>query len=677
TITNSTQCIPGNGEVELEIDPATFGIKPGPVTADYSDYEYILFEGNAIDATWTNSGTSEYAYIAAGGVPALGPVIFSGLDPGIYTVIAKEAFNDNCLTNSKTFTIELDYTFDPLVFTEIQPDNTCLTLTGNGQLEETNNAFYTTGGEFEYTWFSGLDISDVSKIVEGPTNTTKLTPDTLRAGQYTLAIEIIGGPVAGLGCKTSGVANLSKQVDELIVAAAPVNPITICSYGNGDIFISEISENGTNLGNTLGYGNFMLYDSVFFEIGAANAGNGIAGTSWNLLNEASYFVTAQNLTTLCITNPLKVDVKDISENPVITVSIINPDYSCDGLTPTGVLEASANGSQITTDYNFEWEDPLGVIVSDNPNSFSASDLSANNAEVTYTITVEDISADLINDGCISTRDFTLVHQATSVYLLDPQLTVNPQTICASNGSMEVNNIFEFDPFTNNTTSESAAYIMYGAQLLESDLSISPASYGTFNQATGFFDDGSGNTDVIPAGIYYVRAQNLSTGCAYGPLTQKIVLDESKKPIVSASLDSPDYSCVGGAATGELTPIVFGGTDNDDGVINSANFTVTWVKDDGSIPTTDDGGGTWLPRAINLDVGTYTMQVTDESGNDQFCISSRDYVVTAAKRDIDITASASDQTICIPDGSIQLETISVDGNPVVLPNAGWNVVLMDN
>ncbi len=656
--TPSNQCIPGNGQVALEIDPASFGVRNDLSTADYTDYEYILFKGNTIDVNWTNPGSTEHAHIPEGGAAAA-PIIFSNLEPGTYTAIAKQGgnFSEPCFSQPVTFMIGFDYTFDLLSLVEITPDNTCATMTGNGQLDETNNAFYTTAGKFEYTWYKGTDTSVTGIVIEGPKTNTKITPDTLRAGQYSLFVEVVGaGP--GLGCTTSGIVNLNKQINKLEATAVAI-PKDVCGPGNGAIHLADISENNVLLGSTAGYGNFMLFDANFDDIGIANAGTGDTATPWNLLENDTYFVKAQNLTTLCITDPLSVKVNDISKKPVITIDMVSPDFSCNAVSPTGVLEAFADGLQDNAEYNYSWTDQLNVSVSDvAPSEFRASGLEA----ATYTITVEDISG--VNAGCISTRDITMIQQPTTVTILSVDAVPTNQTICAPNGSIVIDEIYE-DMGSGPVASGLADFTgAYTAQLLDKNLMvIDPIAnaYAAFDPTTGIF----GNMD-IPAGTYYVQASNVVTGCTFGPATQVIIKDVSKNPIIFATLDNPDFACAGGMSTGQLTASFAGGTDGDN---VPTNFNVQWY-DDNNAPLASG------ISASNLSPGMYTLEVIDGNATDQFCTTKREYLVTTARHVIDITASGTDQTICFPDGEIQIDDVIVDGGSIVNPHLSWAAELKD-
>jgi len=680
-ITHSTQCTPGNGSVELNIDPTTFGILPSLATANYSDYEYILFEGTAIDANWNASGTTEYRHIPDGTIPAGGPVIFTDLEPGQYIAVAKEAFGDNCFSEPRTFEIELRYDFDPLSLVEVTPDNTCSTPTGNGQLSETNNAFYTIGAEFEYTWYKGTDTSLPANIVEGPTNVTKFTPDTLRAGQYTLFVEIVGpGPVDGLGCTTSGVVDLNKQLDDIRIVDAPTVPNTICiSPGNGELHISDISVNSVPQGNTIGFDSFTLYNESLMDITASKPGSGTSADAWENLDPKTFFVTATNIVTQCITPPFRVEIDDISEDPVITTNILSPDYSCISGTGTGALEAFANGVQSTAEYTFTWHlgTSAGPNVSDPSDPFMADNLVASPTQA-YIIEVEDALG--TNLGCRSEKLVTLFHQATSVVVNTANPT--PQDICSPNGEIQVIEIAEYDPFTGNTTTITQPAVFTGsylAKLYNDDLSENNLSYSSFEDATGYFgvEDiaaGTFDYDVIPAGNYYVRAQNTVTGCEFGPPTQVVVRDISRNPIISASLISPDFACFDPDPgnvnhTGQLLALAEGGSDGDD---VAANFSPTWTltSSGNAVPTSGNY------NAVNLWPDTYTLTVVDTDGRDNGCVSSREFQVPVGRRNIEVFASSNNQTTCDPNAVIQIDSVTVEGVNVVDPHSSFSGILRD-
>ena len=649
-ITPSDRCDPfGNGGVSVEL--TNFPVIP--VVRGYADYDFRLYRGSTFDPD--NLATNLVELIAA---PAGGPVVFtSNLAPGIYTVVAQENFG-SCFSDPIEVIIDLNFSF-PTFNIGITADKSCVGAPdGTGQLEvqSTNPAFAL--GNFNFDWFIGSSL-EASGV---------LTPATLFANNYTLVGEITAN-IPGQGCIGDTLVNLPKVLDIIELVANPT-PNNNCAPFDGTIQITDVQENGGSIGVLPGdYVNFNIFDATLTPYAPA-AGDGVA-TPWDGIAPGNYYLQTQNDITKCYSETLQVIIDDLSQDPIITIALNSPDYACDPLLADGELDATASGSQNVAVYDFTWYQGTtgGLVVSTTP---LATNLTANSSSQLYTIEVVDIAG--ANEGCTSTKAYTLVHQPTTVYLLSSQMNLVDQSICGPNGSIEITDIYEFDPYLSTNFTESAPYVSYSAQLLEANLTPSPAgSYGTFNPATGFFEDGSGNTDVIPAGTYYVRAQDITTGCAYGPLTQVILKDVSKNPIISAILDSPDFACIGGTNTGELTPTVLGGTDND----TYPNFTINWYyKGTMTSPTTENGGGAYEDRAIDLQAGLYTIEVTDIAGLDQNCTTTRDYLVPAARHDIDILASGTDQTICIPDGTIQIDNVAVDGGNVVNPHLTWTAYLLD-
>lgn len=649
---DATQCSPGNGSLTALVDITTFGF-----AKDHSNYNYLMFEGSYVDLTWLVPGTTEYKVIDGATIadPINDPVDFGNdIEPGTYVIIAQEKAGSKCFGEPFIIEIGLNFDFPSFVFA-ITPDKSCVGGAGTGQLQETA----LPPANINYKWYLGTDTS------VGSISSTNPTTANLYSGAYTLVAEITTNlPVIdGLGCIQDSLVIVPKVLDKINIVDA-VTHNNNCAPFDGTILIIDIEENGNPVGVPGNYVDFNIFDADLKNY-IPGSGDGVT-IPWGEIGPGNYYLQAQNNITQCYTETLQVSVDDLSQNPVITIALNNPDYACDPLLANGELEATASGSQDPTKYDFTWYEGVlgGTVVSDAINPFIASGLSANNSSQLYIIEVVDTSG--INKGCSAIREYTLLHQPTSVYILTPQITARPQTNCGPNGSIEIISISEEDSYTSITSSTPFPYTgIYNAQLLDQDLNtIDPIvnPYALFDPANGAF-----GTNNIPTDTYYVQASNVATGCAFGPLTQVIIKDESKNPIISAILGNPDYACIGGAPTGQLIPTVIGGSDGD---ILQTNFAITWVvKSSGSAAP----GGT---TATDLWPDVYTLQVVDATGLDLGCISTRDYTVTSARHDIDITASSLNQTICIPDGSVQLESISEDGNPIALPNPGWNVLLLD-
>ncbi|MCK5103773.1 MAG: hypothetical protein KAR17_13205, partial [Cyclobacteriaceae bacterium] len=651
---DAKDCIPGNGEITFKVDEAVDGLG-NPVSGPANSYDIILYQGttadpvNEIDRNVLAGYNITYTF----GQNAPPADYAIDLPPGYYTLTTQENSTANkCFSEPSVVSIGLDVP-DPVITAIPIPDFTCNAI-GTGELSAMADG---TTVDYSFEWFAGADTTGLF-YPAGP------NINSLLAGNY--SVKVIDTNGDGNGCRYKKTFSLPKILKDIRLIPN-VTPNNNCAPFDGSAQITNIEENVIDIGFLPGgYDNFTLFDNNFNIVSTNNT-----AAAFSALAPGDYYLRAQNILTECYTGTQSITIDDLSQDPIITIALNNPDYACDPLLANGELEATASGSQNLLEYDFTWHqgnvgDP---IVSNLP---LASNLTANTSTQLYTIEVVDIIG--VNLGCISTKEYTLLHQPTTVSILSTDITNTDQTICGPNASIVLNRIFEDDGSGPIPTGPDYTGI-YNAQLLDQNLDIiNPLTntYAAFNPLIGEF--GSNN---IPAATYYVQASNVVTGCAFGPATQVIIKDVSKNPIISATLDNPDYSCIGGTATGELTPIVFGGTDNDDANLNPARFSVTWIKNDGTNPITDDGGGTWLPRAINLDPVTYTMEVTDNFGNDQFCVSTRDYIVTAARHDIDITASGTDQTFCIPNGTIQIDNIDVDGVNVIGPHLAWTAILLDD
>ncbi|MCG8310665.1 MAG: Ig-like domain-containing protein, partial [Cytophagales bacterium] len=510
---DATECKPGNGQILVE---ATQGAGGSVAT----DYELLLYRGSVIDpgnelrpADVLPAYDAQYRY---GQAPA---DFVINLPPGTYTVASRERFTaDKCLSEPRQVRIGLIDT-TPLIDTTNVADMTCNTV-GTGELNATANGG--TAG-FNFQWYDGTDTTGVAfpagESIAG-----------LLAGNYTIKVEDTDG--AGRGCRYKKTFSLPKVLEERIIIP-DVTDNSNCNPYNGIIEIVDIEENGTGTGPLPDYQNFTLYNSDFDVVSTNNT-----AVPWSALAPGNYFINAEHIATSCITQTKNVKIDDHSKDPIIRIDLNTLDYACDPALADGELEAFVNEgggvfNQNPADYDFNWykgDTSSANFMYNNP---LASNLYANASTQLYTVEVEDKTG--LYQGCKSIKAYTLVHQPTSVYILSAQINWENQTKCYPNGSIQLLDIREDDPVSGTNTTVAPFTGRYTAQLLESDLTPSPASYGTFDPVTGNFEDGSGNVKVIPAGTYYVRAKNDTTGCAYGPLTQKIIRDDSKDPIVSATL----------------------------------------------------------------------------------------------------------------------------------------------
>ncbi len=670
-VTDATQCVPMDGQVDLTM--VNLGTLPNSQPATHKNYEYILFKGTTFDPNWSGQYTTEYAYVPGNAVPVNGPVVFQNLDTGTYTVVAREIapFTSQCFSNPKTFRVNLDFNFT-LTPSVINPDNTCSeALTGNGQV---NAAIVSAGSGHQYSWYRGTEI-DVPANLVSQSPSDGLSPDTLSAGPYSIKVEVTSSG-NGHGCIFRDNIIVPKVNDELQIYSAPVLDVTKCVADNGEIYIADISENSVSLGGTNGYGNFKIYNDQFTEL--TPNGGGTAANPWDSLGVASYYLTAQNLTTKCYTDPLRVIVHDSTTYPDVNVDIILPDFSCDGVNPNGELHATSTGGSVSTaDYSFVWykgtntDNPAMILPA--PQYTPATDphiareLYAGAADSVYTIVVTDLKDR--GEGCTTKQSVRLPHQNSNIEFSKPLLTVDPKTWCVPNGRIIAGQIDEDNSIQPPTSTVPDYTGIYDLRLLDANLNPVSDPYATPDLTTGNFRD-------LPEGTYYVQAINMTTGCGSTPV-QAIIRDESVNPVVAINQLNADYSCTGGNTTGQLEALAFGGSDFDN---NNMNFTYSWYIKGTNTPPDTYTDGTFPPHAVNLPAGTYTVVVTDTSGADRYCETTVDYTVEKRSKPIVLSDFINtDQNACYPDGTITLNEMQVDGNPVNVGDpafSGYEVLLTD-
>jgi hypothetical protein len=660
---DATQCIPGNGALTAEIDPTTVG-----AGKDFTDYYYIMFEGPYVDLAWPGPGSTEYILVDGDTIDLINGIVDFGneIEPGTYVIIAQEKIGSKCFGEAFILEIDLDFDFPEFAFS-ITPDRSCSGGTGTGQAVENAPSLV---GNIDYSWHIGIDAST------GSISSTNSTPATSYAGPYYLTSTVTanipntsngGTAPGGLGCVQDSISIIPKVLDNLRLAASGTDNNNCAPY-DGTIQISDVVINNVASGLHADFADYSIVNSSMNPPSPFPAGDGTL-TPWSGLAPGIYYLQARNTTTNCSTNYYQIEIDDLATDPVIAVAVNSTDFACDPLLANGELEAFSTGnSQNTAEYNFTWYSnsvAAGNIISNVP---LASNLTANSSTQLYIIEIEDIAG--TNLGCKSLRPITLTHQPTTVSILSSNIVSAPQTICGPNGEVQITSIRETInssftdygfPFTNPPSP-----IKFNAELLNSSLG-SLSGYYTFNQTTGSFEDGSGDVDSIAAGTYYVRALNASNGCSYGPITQVIIKDVSRKPIISAILNSPDYACFAPdpgnpGHTGQLLATAVGGSD---GIAVTTDFTVQWTRTSDGTNVATSGS---QYNAVELWPDMYTLTVVDNTGPDQGCISTRDYIVPIARHSIEVFASGGDQTICNPDGQVQIDGVEVDGVAVPTPES---------
>jgi hypothetical protein len=486
---------------------------------------------------------------------------------------------------------------------------------------------------------------------------------------YTIEVEDIAG--AGFGCKASKEVTLLFNQTEIFVLNSDITALdqNAC-FANGSIVINKITEDRkdgnppvetTLPGGYTGFYNVELLDQTLVALDPitnlfANF-NSATGEFGNTdIPSGTYFLQVTNLATLCTsTQPTQVALKNTSRNPVVDITMESPDFACAGTNFTGVLAPDIFGGSDNVnniaEFSVEWfvkgsAVPLGGANIDS-DPLAYFDKAVNLQTGDYTIVVTDNLG--LDAGCISTRDFTVTQARRDIVIA---ASATNQITCSPDGtaiiaSISEDNIAQADPFAG-----------WNIFLLDSDQNIVPGPItGTGTSADPFIGLGPNN--------YFLRVRNNSTECFSDPF-QVVINDVSQDPRISVVMENPDFACAGTNFTGVLAPDIFGGSDN---VNNIAEFSVEWFVKGSAVPlggaNIDSDPLAYFDKAINLQTGDYTIVVTDNLGLDAGCISTRDFTVTQARRDIVIAASATNQITCSPDGTAIIASM-LDSDQNIVP-----------
>jgi hypothetical protein len=241
--------------------------------------------------------------------------------------------------------------------------------------------------DFSFEWFAGA-----TSVALGAQ-----TPAILFANNYSVVGEITAN-LPGQGCVADGLISLPKILDTIqLVESVTAN--NNCAPFDGTIQFVDIEENGGSVGFA-DYTNFTVFDDGLPAI-VPSIGDGIV-VPWGEIAPGDYYLQAQNDITKCFTEIKQVSVVDVSQSPVISISLNNLDYGCTLGAATGELEAfSTAGNQNIADYNFTWHqgDVSSPVVSNLP---LASNITAYSSTQLYTIEIEDIIG--ANLGCVASED---------------------------------------------------------------------------------------------------------------------------------------------------------------------------------------------------------------------------------------------------------------------------------
>lgn len=550
-----THCSPPNGELEVT------AVKLDGVTAPTLSRFAISWYNNLADVGGTADTTG---------------ASYTGRDVGSYFAQVMDTVTQ-CFSDVKKADVK-DSTIVPAISVDIVANNSSCNANGNGILSANVNGD-TLGYSFVWTnTGTGLPVGTNSPILTG-----------LSAGRYTVTVT---DTVNNLGCMSTRTDSI-QDVALIVSATTESTDLTSCMGGplNGTASVSEVAVNGVTAPSLTDF-RYTWYNSLGTPISPAMS----TIDSLTGLSDGTYYVVIQDIATSCSTDSLTIMVSKDTLNPTINISIDANDLSCDNITGTGELTASATGSAGTS-FTYSWN---SIPAQGTANAIGLIDS-------TYTVTV----TDNINN-CTQQQAVILPQENNFIQVFASATAAN--TNCTSpNGAVEVSSV-QF----NGVTTPLGEFM------------ISWADTSDFSGTVAVRTD---STD-LSGGTYYVAVRHDTTGCIADTVSVA-VQDNSTLPIVTFTQEMASSYCSAADSLigdGRLSIAVNG---------LATGYDYTWFRGTGTAVTDSlfiaaNQGSADLVSNTEIDslgAGTYSVMVTDNATPDLGCSVVASFEIEADSMDI--------------------------------------------
>ncbi len=621
-VDNVSNCNPFNGRIEV-----TEVIVDG-ISTPASDYTFTWYQIETIGLDST---------LLAGD----GPVI-SGLEVGQYSVQAFRTLT-GCRSSYQMRTVDNDAIEPTISVIPSKFMTDCINPDGEFGVEAVDPTGTVAIDDYIYHWYLGADTSGVR------IHTGRVISD-VRASVFTI---VVVDP--NTGCKTVKTDDLAANGNLLpVFTSDPMATDIVTCPGTGSV--------ETEVDLSVGAGSAQS-DYVFYWFEGKSApqstkpgarpgdvdtlqavvsgmyGRGDAGRIQTNLSAGFYTVLAVYPPDGCQSIPKFVEVKQIARKPSIRLISSRPDSLCNTLTGELQIAASKGTDDTTplTSYTYVWNDDNTIN----------SDTRTNLATGSYTVTVTDDQT-----GCSDVRTYTVRDRQVKPVVATSSIAGNNlcQPVYAGNGIITVEQIVSGPSIVSSTATFENDYHFYLYDDESDFVAATPAANVLKDQPAG-----ANNyifTDLAP-GTYYVAVANNTNGCVSPFLHDVIVPDNT--PVMTFSLKEQEMfvECTG-LNEGRLRVEVQNAT---------GPFTFTWYNGNSTsnpVITTDITNAGRSSTIENLKGGEYTLQVVDQ--NNQACTISQFFTVPVEQVRPILVNESSDQTNCnLPDGSIEVTGIILDGN----------------
>ncbi|MFC2125178.1 gliding motility-associated C-terminal domain-containing protein, partial [Bacteroidota bacterium] len=470
------------------------------------------------------------------------------------------------------------------------------------------------------------------------------TLDTLRSGAYSILLTDKDN-----SCQTTGSITIddNPKVPYAENADVVLEDQDICAP-DGSVLVEAIYVNGVQEDVTL-----VNYDFDWY-VGEADLTAGITtGDRDSLFNSSdyasigsgTYYFEAERRTGNreagegCVTAPFRVDLEDISIDPVMLLSQL-ANLACDQSFATGELTLSATtDGLLATDYYYTISSAMYADIDDSTGVTGTHTLDTLRSGA-YSVLLTDK-----DNSCQTTGSITIDDNPKVPYAENADVVLDDQDICAPDGSVLVEAIYV------NGVQEDVTLVNY-----DFDWYVGEADL-TAGITTGDRDSLFNSSDYanIGGGTYYFEAERRTgnreagEGCVMAPYRVDLG-DLSVDPMITYTTQSNQSCDTSFVATGEITLAITAGTATNN------VFDIIWNNYPTSSPGDIINGG--LAAAYDsLTYGEYQVIVRDTASK---CtrlenITVNDNPLIPSLEDADYLVDP--QSVCFNEGSITIVSIN--------------------
>lgn len=531
----------------------------------------------------------------------------NNLPEGNYTVVAVSDASQ-CASDPVTVTISQSVRPD-ITASALAPMTSCDAARPNGSATASVTS---GGGTYSFEWFAGQNTLAANLVSTGE------VANSLSAGVYTVKVSD-----TATGCfRTAEVTiEFSAVTPNLILAA--VGDLTSCTTPDGSVTVN------VSLDTPADY-VFNWYDgsSVKATPDYTETGQTLAN-----LPIGTYTVQAVHLTKNCVTAPVTATVQDNTPTIEIDLNASVTVLPSDCTSPDGEMEVAVSAPGNTSGFDVRWY--FG------PPPFSAGPVTTHAG--VYTSAASGLRAGIYtvvainrDNGCEASEQFNLPFADAHGLDLISQTDVDR---CVPDNTGEITVELTPTPLAGFDEADYDIHLYAGTQDTGAPIQIIPGVAGVSQYTT---------VNTLSPGFYNLVAisNNAQTlGCRSTPLIVEIMHNVTYPDIVATQIDA-NTNCSGATANGAIELDI-------DGAAAESDYLYTWYEGSSTgapvLGTNTSGvtGGSG-ERASSLPAGTYTVQVTDDTGTSAGCSSTSTFlildnppVISIAEADLSIT----DVTLC--------------------------------